>query len=88
MLGELLASEKGNSQIDFSTYTKGIYFLKIDKVKFKRKVVPGDTLILKVDLLEPIRRGIALVFAEIFVGDQMVMEGELMAQIFKPKQDD
>jgi UDP-3-O-[3-hydroxymyristoyl] N-acetylglucosamine deacetylase/3-hydroxyacyl-[acyl-carrier-protein] dehydratase len=64
------------------------YFLKIDNVKFKRKVVPGDTLILKVDLLEPIRRGIALVFAEIFVGDQMVMEGELMAQIFKPKQDD
>jgi UDP-3-O-[3-hydroxymyristoyl] N-acetylglucosamine deacetylase/3-hydroxyacyl-[acyl-carrier-protein] dehydratase len=64
------------------------YFLKIDNVKFKRKVVPGDTLILKVDLLEPIRRGIALVFAEIFVGDQLVMEGELMAQIFKPKQDD
>jgi UDP-3-O-[3-hydroxymyristoyl] N-acetylglucosamine deacetylase/3-hydroxyacyl-[acyl-carrier-protein] dehydratase len=64
------------------------YFLKIDKVKFKRKVVPGDTLIIKVDLLEPIRRGIALVFAEIFVGSQLVMEGELMAQIFKPKSDD
>jgi len=61
------------------------YFLKIDKVKFKRKVVPGDTLILKVDLLEPIRRGIALVFAEIFVGNQVVMEGELMAQIVKNK---
>jgi len=64
------------------------YFLKIDKVKFKRKVVPGDTLVIKVDLLEPIRRGIALVFAEIFVGNQLVMEGELMAQIFKPKNDD
>jgi len=64
------------------------YFLKIDKVKFKRKVVPGDTLILKVDLLEPIRRGIALVFAEIFVGDQLVMEGELMAQIVKTKDND
>ncbi len=63
-------------------------FLKIDKVKFKRKVVPGDTLILKVDLLEPIRRGIALVFAEIFVGNQLVMEGELMAQIIKTKNDD
>jgi UDP-3-O-[3-hydroxymyristoyl] N-acetylglucosamine deacetylase / 3-hydroxyacyl-[acyl-carrier-protein] dehydratase len=59
------------------------YFLKIDKVKFKRKVVPGDTLVIKVDLLEPIRRGIALVFAEIFVGNQLVMEGELMAQIVK-----
>ncbi len=59
------------------------YFLKIDKVKFKRKVVPGDTLIIKVDLLEPIRRGIALVFAEIFVGNKLAMEGEMMAQIVK-----
>ena len=64
------------------------YFLKIDKVKFKRKVVPGDTLVLKMDLLEPIRRGIALMFAEIFVGNQLVMEGELMAQIVKMKSDD
>jgi UDP-3-O-[3-hydroxymyristoyl] N-acetylglucosamine deacetylase/3-hydroxyacyl-[acyl-carrier-protein] dehydratase len=61
------------------------YFLKIDKVKFKRKVVPGDTLIVKMDLLEPIRRGIALMFAEVYVGNQMVMEGELMAQIVKTK---
>jgi UDP-3-O-[3-hydroxymyristoyl] N-acetylglucosamine deacetylase/3-hydroxyacyl-[acyl-carrier-protein] dehydratase len=59
------------------------YFLKIDKVKFKRKVVPGDTLVLKMDLLEPIRRGIALMYAEIFVGNKLVMEGELMAQIVK-----
>jgi len=64
------------------------YFLKIDKVKFKRKVVPGDTLILKVDLLEPIRRGIAIVFAEVFVGNKLVMEGELMAQIVKTKGND
>jgi UDP-3-O-[3-hydroxymyristoyl] N-acetylglucosamine deacetylase/3-hydroxyacyl-[acyl-carrier-protein] dehydratase len=64
------------------------YFLKIDKVKFKRKVVPGDTLIIKVDLLEPIRRGIALVFAEIFVGNKLAMEGEMMAQIVKNKSND
>jgi UDP-3-O-[3-hydroxymyristoyl] N-acetylglucosamine deacetylase/3-hydroxyacyl-[acyl-carrier-protein] dehydratase len=64
------------------------YFLKIDKVKFKRKVVPGDTLIVKMDLLEPIRRGIALMFAEVFVGNQLVMEGELMAQIVKTKSND
>jgi UDP-3-O-[3-hydroxymyristoyl] N-acetylglucosamine deacetylase/3-hydroxyacyl-[acyl-carrier-protein] dehydratase len=64
------------------------YFLKIDKVRFKHKVVPGDTLILKMDLLEPIRRGIALMFAEIFVGNMLVMEGELMAQIIKTKNDD
>lgn len=64
------------------------YFLKIDKVKFKQKVVPGDTLILKMDLLEPIRRGIALMFSEIFVGNMLVMEGELMAQIVKTKDND
>ncbi|HER10234.1 MAG TPA: bifunctional UDP-3-O-[3-hydroxymyristoyl] N-acetylglucosamine deacetylase/3-hydroxyacyl-ACP dehydratase [Bacteroides sp.] len=61
------------------------YFLKIDKVKFKQKVVPGDTLILKMNLLEPVRRGIATMFAEIFVGNKLVMEGELMAQIVKIK---
>jgi UDP-3-O-[3-hydroxymyristoyl] N-acetylglucosamine deacetylase/3-hydroxyacyl-[acyl-carrier-protein] dehydratase len=64
------------------------YFLKIDKVKFKRKVVPGDTLVLKMDLLEPIRRGIALMYAEIFVGSKLVMEGELMAQIVKERHND
>ena len=57
----------------------------IDKVKFKQKVVPGDTLIISINLLEPIRRGIAIVFAEIFVGNKLVMEGELMAQIVKTK---
>lgn len=64
------------------------YFLKIDKVKFKRKVVPGDTLVLKMDLLEPIRRGIALMYAEIFVGNKLAMEGELMAQIVKENNND
>jgi UDP-3-O-[3-hydroxymyristoyl] N-acetylglucosamine deacetylase/3-hydroxyacyl-[acyl-carrier-protein] dehydratase len=61
------------------------FFLKIDKVRFKRKVVPGDTLILKMTLLEPIRRGIAIMFAEGYVGDQLAIEGELMAQISKVK---
>jgi len=64
------------------------YFLKIDKVKFKAKVVPGDTLILKMDLLEPIRRGIALMYGEIYVGDKVVTEGEMMAQIVKVKNTD
>ena len=59
------------------------YFMKIDKVKFKAKVVPGDTLILKMDLLSPIRRGIGVMFGEIFVGEKLVCEGELMAQIVK-----
>jgi UDP-3-O-[3-hydroxymyristoyl] N-acetylglucosamine deacetylase/3-hydroxyacyl-[acyl-carrier-protein] dehydratase len=61
------------------------YFLKIDKVKFKRKVVPGDTLIFKLTLLEPIRRGIVVMFGQVFVGDQLATEGELTAQIVKNK---
>jgi UDP-3-O-[3-hydroxymyristoyl] N-acetylglucosamine deacetylase/3-hydroxyacyl-[acyl-carrier-protein] dehydratase len=59
------------------------YFLKIENVKFKRKVVPGDTLIIKMDLLEPIRRGIAHMFGQVFVGGNLVSEGELLAQIVK-----
>jgi UDP-3-O-[3-hydroxymyristoyl] N-acetylglucosamine deacetylase/3-hydroxyacyl-[acyl-carrier-protein] dehydratase len=64
------------------------YFMKIDKVKFKAKVVPGDTLILKMDLLTPIRRGIAHMYGEIYVGDKVVTEGEMMAQIVKVKNRD
>lgn len=59
------------------------YFLKIDKVKFKRKVVPGDTLVFKLTLAEPIRRGIVVMFGQVFVGDQVVAEGELTAQVVK-----
>jgi UDP-3-O-[3-hydroxymyristoyl] N-acetylglucosamine deacetylase / 3-hydroxyacyl-[acyl-carrier-protein] dehydratase len=54
-------------------------------VRFKRKVGPGDTLILKMDLLEPMRRGIAVMYGEAYVGDNIVAEGELMAQIVKVK---
>jgi UDP-3-O-[3-hydroxymyristoyl] N-acetylglucosamine deacetylase/3-hydroxyacyl-[acyl-carrier-protein] dehydratase len=61
------------------------YFLKIDKVKFKRKVIPGDTLIFRLTLLEPIRRGIVSMFGQVFVGDQLATEGELTAQIVKNK---
>lgn len=61
------------------------YFLKIDRVKFKRKVVPGDTVVFRLELLEPIRRGIANMFGQAFVGDNLVMEGELLAQITKNK---
>jgi UDP-3-O-[3-hydroxymyristoyl] N-acetylglucosamine deacetylase/3-hydroxyacyl-[acyl-carrier-protein] dehydratase len=59
------------------------YFMKIDKIKFKKKVVPGDTLIFKLELISPIRRGIANMKAQAFVGDSLVTEGELMAQIVK-----
>jgi len=61
------------------------YFMKIDSVKFKQKVVPGDTLVFKCNLVSPIRRGIAQMKAQAFVGDVLVTEAELMAQIAKVK---
>ncbi|MCF6364995.1 MAG: bifunctional UDP-3-O-[3-hydroxymyristoyl] N-acetylglucosamine deacetylase/3-hydroxyacyl-ACP dehydratase [Bacteroidales bacterium] len=61
------------------------YFMKIDKVRFKKKVVPGDTLIFKLELISPMRRGIANMKAQAFVGENLVTEGELMAQIVKTK---
>ncbi|MFN8211361.1 MAG: bifunctional UDP-3-O-[3-hydroxymyristoyl] N-acetylglucosamine deacetylase/3-hydroxyacyl-ACP dehydratase [Bacteroidales bacterium] len=61
------------------------YFLKIDKVKFKHKVVPGDTLILKLELTEPMRRGIVSMFGQAFVGNTLAVEGELVAQVVKNK---
>jgi len=59
------------------------YFMKIDNVRFKQKVVPGDTLVLKLELLSPIRRGLAHMKGTAYVGDKMVAEGELLAQIAK-----
>ena len=61
------------------------YFMKIDNAKFKRKVVPGDTLVFKCELVSPIRRGIAVMKARAFVGDNIVSEADLMAQISKIK---
>ncbi len=63
------------------------YFMKLDKVKFKRKVVPGDTLVFKAELTSPIRRGIANMKGQAFVGEHLVCEGELMAQIIKEVKD-
>jgi UDP-3-O-[3-hydroxymyristoyl] N-acetylglucosamine deacetylase/3-hydroxyacyl-[acyl-carrier-protein] dehydratase len=61
------------------------YFMKIDGIKFRRKIVPGDTLIIKVELLTPIRRGISTMKGYIFVGNQLASEGEFMAQIVENK---
>lgn len=59
------------------------YFLKMDAVKFKNKVVPGDTLILKMELTSPIRRGIVQMKGTAYVGGKVASEGELIAQIVK-----
>lgn len=61
------------------------YFLKIDNVKFRKKVVPGDTVIFKLELLSPMRRGVASARGLAFVGDKVVTEAEFMAQIVKNK---
>ena len=59
------------------------YFMKIDNVKFKQKVLPGDTLIFKCDLITPIRRGICHMQAYAYANGKLVAEAELMAQIAK-----
>jgi UDP-3-O-[3-hydroxymyristoyl] N-acetylglucosamine deacetylase/3-hydroxyacyl-[acyl-carrier-protein] dehydratase len=61
------------------------FFMKIDKVKFKKKVVPGDTLIFKCDLITPIRRGICHMQGYAYANGQLCAEAELMAQISKVK---
>ncbi|MFZ1523584.1 MAG: bifunctional UDP-3-O-[3-hydroxymyristoyl] N-acetylglucosamine deacetylase/3-hydroxyacyl-ACP dehydratase [Saprospiraceae bacterium] len=69
---------------------KGVYdtyFLKMDNVKFKAKVVPGDTLILKMELMAPMRRGIVQMMGTAYVGKRLVSEGELTAQIVKRHND-
>ena len=59
------------------------YFLKIDNVRFKQKVVPGDTLVFKMTLISPLRRGICHMKGVAYVGRKVVLEAELMAQISK-----
>lgn len=61
------------------------YFLRIDNVRFKQKVVPGDTLHFELQLTEPLRRGMATMQGKAFVGNKLVCEAMLMAQIIKNK---
>jgi UDP-3-O-[3-hydroxymyristoyl] N-acetylglucosamine deacetylase/3-hydroxyacyl-[acyl-carrier-protein] dehydratase len=62
------------------------YFLKVDKARFKHKVVPGDTLILRMKLINPIRRGICHMQGHAYVGNKLVSEGDMTAQIIKREQ--
>lgn len=61
------------------------YLLKIDNVKYKQQVVPGDTLIFKLDLMQPIRRGICQMNAKAYTNGKLASEAEIMAQIIKVK---
>ena len=85
---EALAQAGGLLAIPRGTDDKyDTYFLKIENCKFKQKVVPGDTMILKMELSNPIRRGICEMKGTIFVGDKVVTEADLVAQIVKrPKE--
>jgi UDP-3-O-[3-hydroxymyristoyl] N-acetylglucosamine deacetylase/3-hydroxyacyl-[acyl-carrier-protein] dehydratase len=76
--GGLLALSRVEDPENWDTY-----FIKIDNAKFKSKVVPGDTLILKMELLSPIRRGIVQMQGTAYVGKKIVSEGELTAQIIR-----
>ena len=59
------------------------FFMKIDNAKFKKKVVPGDTIIFKLDLISPIRRGLCHMHGKGFVNGEIVVEADLLAQIAK-----
>lgn len=61
------------------------YFMKIDKVKFKRKVIPGDTIVFELFLLSPIRRGLVEMGGKAYVNGELCMEAEMLAQIVKDK---
>jgi UDP-3-O-[3-hydroxymyristoyl] N-acetylglucosamine deacetylase / 3-hydroxyacyl-[acyl-carrier-protein] dehydratase len=62
------------------------YFLKIDNCKFKSKVVPGDTMILKMELLSPIRRGLVEMRGTVFIGNKVATEADMIAQIIKTRE--
>ncbi len=79
-LGGILVLGEIDDPKDYSTY-----FMKIENVKFKRKVIPGDTLILKVDLLQPIRRGIVHMQGYGYVNDTIAVEAEMMALVTKDR---
>lgn len=78
--GGILALHDKEDAENYSTY-----FLKIDNVRFKQKVVPGDTLQFELRLTEPVRRGIVVMDARAYVGGQLVTEASLMAQVIKNK---
>lgn len=62
------------------------YFAKIDNTKFKKKVVPGDVLVLKLTITQPIRRSIVCMHGEAYVGNTLVCESDMVAQVIKNKE--
>lgn len=83
LLVEAMAQTGGLLVLDQLKDRYSTYFIRIDNVKFRRKVVPGDTLIFRLEMTSPIRRGIAVMRGLCYVGDKVAAEGEFMAQIVK-----
>ena len=79
-VGGIFALSKVDEPHLYSTY-----FMKIDKVKFKQKVLPGDTLVFELFLLSPIRRGLVEMGGRAYVNGKVVMEAEMLAQVIKDK---
>lgn len=77
-IGGILILNQMEHPEEYSTY-----FLTIDHAKFRQKVVPGDTMVVKVGLVGPVRRGIANMRGMIFIGEQLACEAEFMAQIVR-----
>ncbi|MDG1332768.1 MAG: bifunctional UDP-3-O-[3-hydroxymyristoyl] N-acetylglucosamine deacetylase/3-hydroxyacyl-ACP dehydratase [Crocinitomicaceae bacterium] len=81
-VGGIFALSKVDEPHLYSTY-----FMKIDKVKFKQKVVPGDTIVFELQLLSPIRRGLVNMGGTGYVNGQPVVEAEMLAQVIKDKEE-
>jgi UDP-3-O-[3-hydroxymyristoyl] N-acetylglucosamine deacetylase/3-hydroxyacyl-[acyl-carrier-protein] dehydratase len=83
MLIEAMAQTGGLLVLSQLKGSYSTYFIRIDNVKFRKKVVPGDTLVFKLELTSPIRRGIANMKGLCYVGGKVAAEGEFMAQVVK-----
>jgi UDP-3-O-[3-hydroxymyristoyl] N-acetylglucosamine deacetylase/3-hydroxyacyl-[acyl-carrier-protein] dehydratase len=80
-VGGIFALSKVDDPHLYSTY-----FMKIDNVKFKQKVVPGDTVVFELYLLSTIRRGLVEMGGKAYVNGKVVMEAEMLAQVIKDKE--
>lgn len=78
--GAILVSHDKEKPEDYSSY-----MIRIEKVKMRHKVVPGDTLIIKVEIRKTMKKGIICMYGQVFVGKQMVVEGEIYAQTNRSK---
>ena len=80
-VGGIFALSKVDDPHLYSTY-----FMKIDNVRFKQKVVPGDTIVFELNLVSPIRRGLVQMAGKGYVNGQVVSEAEMLAQVIKDKE--